>query len=141
MDGEEVHSEEAESIIERPGCRADPRSGQMAKRIQNTNRGEEPMTTIRKIALSISALGVFGLAVVLVASAVGEIASADHDDGEGRANSFIGLWQTIQSNSDGALQTLSISDTNRDGEFQIALHESFYRYAAASLELSAVPPL
>ena len=83
------------------------------------------MTTIRKIALSISALGVFGLAVVLVASAVGSIASADHDDGEGHATSFIGLWQTIQSNSDGALQTLSISDTNLDGEFQIALHESF----------------
>ena len=78
------------------------------------------MTTIRRFTISIAVVAVFALAAVLVARESDNTASAD--DG----HKFIGLWQTIQINSDGALQSLSISDIDGDGVFQIGLHESFF---------------
>ena len=78
------------------------------------------MTTIGRFTISIAVLAVFALAAVLVAREADDTVSAD----EGQK--FIGLWQTIQSISDGSLQTLSISDIDGDGVFQIGFHESFF---------------
>ncbi len=78
------------------------------------------MTTIRRLTVSIAILAVLALTAVLVAREADSTVSADEEP------KFIGLWQTIQINSDGALQTLSISDIDGDGEFQIGLNESFF---------------
>ena len=76
------------------------------------------MTTIRRLTISIAILAVFALAAVLVVREADNTANADEGP------KFIGLWQTIQSSSDGALQTLSISDIERDEMFEIGVHES-----------------
>ena len=91
------------------------------------------MTTVRRhrFTISIAVLAVLALAAVLVGREADSIASADED------HKFIGLWQTIQINSDGALQTLSISDVDRDGVFQIGLHEPFFTSCGGGFGVAA----
>lgn len=46
-------------------------------------------------------------------------------DGGSTTTPFVGLWQGIDVN-DGSLRTISISDNDRDGFYDVLLHDSYW---------------
>ncbi|GJM41192.1 MAG: hypothetical protein DHS20C20_14740 [Ardenticatenaceae bacterium] len=62
--------------------------------------------------------------IVLVLLSAVFLVSMVSADGNGGAN-FVGLWQGVDVN-DGSLRTISISDNDRDGYFEVLLHDEYW---------------
>ena len=80
------------------------------------------MISVRRLTISIVALALIAVGAYVITGQVNNTASAE--PGHVSPMDFVGLWQGIQDD-DGSLATVSISDIDGDGVFDIRQHEFF----------------